>query len=70
MCIRDRDRGGSQLGAYHSILVSIKLNFIVTPKQGGGGLKEKMSTPSASVLVEATGRYSPGGVIVCMEGGI
>ena len=40
-------------------------NFIVTLKQGRGEIKEKMY-PSASVLVEATGRYSPEGVIVCV----
>ena len=29
--------------------------------------KKKVLTPSASVLVEATGRNSPGGAIVCVE---
>ena len=28
-----------------------------------------MSTPSASVLVKATGHYSPGGEIVSVDGG-
>ena len=39
------DRGGSPLRVYHSLLVGVTLNFIVTPKQGWGWNKRKNVHP-------------------------